>query len=376
MRILQIIPNLSGGGAQRLVLDLCNEMSKEHQVALLTLYDDNNGKELFRQYLNKDVKTFSLGKKLGFDLKIFSRLYKCIRQFNPEIVQTHTNGVNYVLPITFFFQDIHFFHTLHNDAFEECKSRNIRNLRKFFFKRKKIYPITISKNSDSSFQEFYGNIQRTMIYNGRVFPEKSEDYQKAVSEIESYKRTERTKIFTNVGYIDPQKNQNMLVDAFAKMTSELNADAVLLIIGRLGIKPGAEDIYRYLENIVIENKSIKLLGEKKNVTDYLLQSDFFCLSSTFEGMPISLIEAFATGTIPICTPVGGVTEMVSDIDASLLSDTVKRDDYFQVLKRAYLLSEESQNVLRQKTLTVFNEKYSIAKCVENHISLFNKFINK
>lgn len=35
MKILEIIPQLSSGGGERFVVDLCNELSKEHDVTLM-----------------------------------------------------------------------------------------------------------------------------------------------------------------------------------------------------------------------------------------------------------------------------------------------------------------------------------------------------
>ena len=40
MKILQVIPHLGSGGAERFVVDLSNELSKQgHEVVLLTFYD-------------------------------------------------------------------------------------------------------------------------------------------------------------------------------------------------------------------------------------------------------------------------------------------------------------------------------------------------
>ena len=39
MKILEIIPQLSSGGGERFVVDLCNELSKEHDVTLMVYLD-------------------------------------------------------------------------------------------------------------------------------------------------------------------------------------------------------------------------------------------------------------------------------------------------------------------------------------------------
>lgn len=70
MRILEIIPSLASGGAERFVTDLCNEMALgEHNVWLLTFRSGEN-RIFYKNDLNANVKlleysgTWSLWSKL------------------------------------------------------------------------------------------------------------------------------------------------------------------------------------------------------------------------------------------------------------------------------------------------------------------------
>src|SRR5690554_6919040 len=98
MKILQIIPNISAGGAERLVVDLCNELAKENEVFLLTLYDPRE-EDLFRDEINSNIKTVSIGKKLGFDSGIFKRLLNRIKMINPDVIHNHLRSINYLTPL-------------------------------------------------------------------------------------------------------------------------------------------------------------------------------------------------------------------------------------------------------------------------------------
>ena len=97
----------------------------------------------------------------------------------------------------------------------------------------------------------------------------------------------------------PVKNQKVLIKAFNRLSVK-NKSVVLLIIG------DNYDSHLGSELQQISNESIIFLGQKHNIADYYLNSDAFCLTSTNEGMPITLIEALACGCVPICTPVGGI----------------------------------------------------------------------
>lgn len=375
MRILQIIPNLSGGGAERFVVDLCNELGKVNEVHLITLYDLKEN-DIFQQDLDKNIKVYSLGKKLGFDPKMISRLYKLIKSIRPDIIHNHMASLNYLLPIIPLLRSTPIFHTIHNDAFKECPSMLKRKIRAFYIKKDWLNAITISNESNQSFKKAYNGIKSNLIYNGRQYPLKSHHFLKTKEEIDSYKINEDTKVFVNIGSIDSQKNQIMLIHAFQHFLREHNSNAVLLIIGGGRNSEQSKLIEKKLNDLLKNQNQIMLLGEKSNATDYLHLSDFFCLSSVMEGMPISLIEAFATKNIPICTSVGGMTEMVSDIDANLLSTKVQEKEYANALNRAYNYSEEEQNVFKDKIYQLFTDKYSIEHCAKVHHDLYNILISK
>lgn len=371
MKILQLIPNISGGGAERLVVDLSNQLVKDHDITLLTLYNPRED-DLFRDQLSPQIETISLGKKVGFDFKILFKLYRAVKSISPDVIHNHLRSFNYLMLCIPFLDDISIIHTVHNDAYKECPNSKTRFLRKLFFKRRNIQPVTISEESANSFENAYQDIDHSLIYNGRRYPKKGERFDRITDEIESFKKDQDTRVFVNIGRIIPQKNQLMLVKAFNRLVNKDNANSVLLMIGGGRNNQASKEIQWKLKEAEKKHDHIYILGERSNATDYLHAADFFCLSSIYEGMPITLIEAFATGTIPVCTPVGGIPEMVSKLDSSLLSKSTDEEDYYEVLKRAYCLEEEKQSKLKKRAADFFDELYSMEHCADKYEKLFKK----
>lgn len=57
---------------------------------------------------------------------------------------------------------------------------------------------------------------------------------------------------------------------------------------------------------------IRFLGFRDDVADYVAAADVFCLSSSWEGVPLAVQEAMLLGTPVVSTAVGGMNEIVSD----------------------------------------------------------------
>ena len=80
MRILQVLSTLVSGGAEHCAVELTNELIRQgNDCDLLTLFDVDHENDLVKQ-LNPRAHVYSLGKKLGLDLKCYIRLYRQIKQ--------------------------------------------------------------------------------------------------------------------------------------------------------------------------------------------------------------------------------------------------------------------------------------------------------
>ena len=171
----------------------------------------------------------------------------------------------------------------------------------------------------------------------------------------------------NVARIQPQKNQVQLAEAIHNLN--LNGDRVELFhIGSVANKE--------MENSLIELRSpyVHLLGKRNNPRDYMYVADAFCLSSVFEGMPITLIECFSVGTIPVCTPVGGIVNMITDGENGLLARGCSQQDLKEALMRFANLGHTQKQMMRTKSLSSF-KNFNISSSTAKYVNLMNTLIN-
>ena len=67
MKILELHYSTSWAGAERFVVDLCNELANKHEVVLCTIEDDNiPEKAYYKKDLKKNVKVNAIRKKPYF----------------------------------------------------------------------------------------------------------------------------------------------------------------------------------------------------------------------------------------------------------------------------------------------------------------------
>lgn len=115
------------------------------------------------------------------------------------------------------------------------------------------------------------------------------------------------KEIVSVGRLEPQKNQKLLITAFAKLAKR-HPEYRLVIYGTGSLQKALEQQIREagLDGCVL------LAGTRKNVQDAIRDAALFVMSSDYEGLPNALMEAMALGLPCLatdCTP-GGARELI------------------------------------------------------------------
>lgn len=144
-------------------------------------------------------------------------------------------------------------------------------------------------------------------------------------------------------------------------------DFSLLFIGSTENKPIVDEVKSMMPPCA------HILGERSNPVEYLKAADAFALSSLFEGMPISLLEALAVGAIPVCTPVGGIPNAVIDGENGFLSTDNKEASYYEAMKRFLETDMETLNTMSLKAKQSF-APYSMEECAGKYLQLYKNLI--
>lgn len=354
MRILQVLSTLVSGGAEHCAVELTNELIRQgNDCDLLTLFDVDHENDLVKQ-LNPRAHVYSLGKKLGLDLKCYIRLYRQIKQGCYDVVHAHVGAIPYLLLSTIFLRKVKFVATIHSEARREAGKSISKWNRFLMFQHGLCTPVTISEESKKSFDEYY-NMDAPMVYNG------VSNY--AGNGIAPLKDNEDQFLFIHPASCQPVKNQELLIKAFTRLVIEYPNSKMIW----LGSNASYKTLFDSL--ISIKPQQFEYLGVVPNVREYLSQADAMCLSSKMEGMPMTIIEAFSVGCPSLCTPVGGIVNMIKNGVNGMLSEDLEVESYYKMLKSFCELTTEQRKQMRDMAKRSF-AKYSIENSVRGYLEIY------
>ena len=360
MKILHIIPSLNIGGAERFVVDLASLQVYEHDVFLMVFHnvEDNN---TLKNDISGKVNFINLQKKKGFDFFLIFRLWKIIRKLKPDVVHTHLNSLVYCMAIIFF-TNIKFIHTVHNLANKENKF--IFRIFNFFVLRlSNINFVAISDAVGRSIKKCYMlKDMPTIIPNGAKIRENIVPINREIDhDLKHIKDNIASDILIlSVGRICKQKNQKLLISVIIDLINEGHKISFILLgDGTIKAKQELNDLIPY--NI---KSKINILGNKNNIWDYLNIADLFVLSSIYEGLPISLLEATSAGLYSVCTEVGGVPDVIKSKEIGIMCGLSKSELKSAILSGIEIKSASSfdQKIIKD----YFFLNFSIEKCSKKY----------
>lgn len=360
MKILQIYTDLRVGGIQRFVLDLSQELGKEHEVILLTTWSESVdqisvGKPNFRR--------IALGKTSGgFSLALLFRIAWIILKERPDVVHTHLFTLVYAAPLMLFGLPFKtkYVHTVHSMADKEMPG--LYRFKKFVYRWRTI-PVSISEAVQESVEKLFSFSKGTspLIYNGVAVDFKQQLPEDKLSIIK--KLQENGRIFVSVGNLSKNKNQLMLNRVAVRLEKEGYQFSVIIA--------GRNDDAEYTKQFLAEKSgSVYYIEMCPQPQALLREADFFTLSSTYEGMPISLLEALSCGCVPVCVPAGGIPSGCIHHRNGLLAEDISEDALYEVMKEALELSSGEYEEYRQASLKLFADKFSMEKCADEYVKLY------
>ncbi len=298
MKILFCLGSMTKGGAERVVANLSNWLIKEHQVGIVVTPLDPSHYSLDSKikYMTLDGLQTNKKNKIRRNLERISKLNKYIKDFKPDIILTFLPEPSYRVLFLKPLIKTKVITSIRNDPKVEYKNFIDRIIMKILYKRSDGFVFQTKEA-----QEYFSSKiqQNSVIIPNPINP---------LFIVKPY-GGKREKNIVTVGRLEEQKNHKLLINSF-NIIKEKYKDYNILIYGSGSLE---DELKSYVKKLKLENRVI-FKGESDNIKDEIYKSKMFVLSSDYEGMPNSLMEAMSLGLPCISTdcPCGGSRFLISN----------------------------------------------------------------
>ena len=299
MTILYLITRAEIGGAQVHVLDLLTNLPSGFKAVVATgeagfLCDQAAGRGISVRHVPDLVQKMHPIK----DLKALVSIVRLIRDESPVLVHAHTSKAGLLARLAGRITRTPVVFTAHTWSFAD----GLPALQRFLAVPLERFAawgggkiITVSKsNRDAALQKSISReADLVTIWNG--IPDVPYRAHPGTNEIVTLFMTAR---------FAPQKDHALLLEALIGIEANWR-------LWLLGDGPTRSEIEQLVIQLGLQNR-VHFLGARSDAPQLLAAADVFVLSTKWEGLPLSILEAMRAGLPVIASNVGGVAEAVTD----------------------------------------------------------------
>ena len=340
IRSLQIIDTLHIGGAERMAVNIANGLSNANEVSHIcaTRFEGQ-----LKTALNAKVSYLYLNKKSSIDIRAVLRLKRYIKK--EQINVLHAHGTSYFLAVlvSLFSRSLKIiWHDHFGNRVDDTNKFKLLILKLCSHKFSLIYCVNHDLKDWALKNLYCKNVQ--FISNFPTINHKKETVLKG---------NLGKRILCAANLREP-KNHKLLFNAFKKINEDYS-DWSLHCIGAIYNDVYSNVLISFIKNNNLENH-IFLYGAKDDVSNIISQSNIGVLTSTFEGLPMALLEYGLGGLAVLATDVGHCNKLISDDSLGILVTSNDEDAVYDGLK-----------------LFIDNSEYR-RKCADNfHRKIMNEF---
>jgi glycosyltransferase involved in cell wall biosynthesis len=359
IRVLQVINSLHAGGAEALLKNFVIQAknNKKLQMEICVLY--SNG--IFRKEIkNKGISIWDLGLKFKYDLRGIIKLISLIKRGKYSIVHVHLFPANLFGSIASLFlpKNIKFIFSEHN-VYNRRRSFKIFKVLDTLIYNRYYKIICVSKQVQVALIEWLPNLQRksVVISNGVL-----------VSDLSNRSPIKKYDVLF-VGRLTKAKGVDILIKAINILKEKYRKEIRAAIVGKGYLE---EELKELVKELGI-GEEVEFLGIRSDIERLMKSTKLFVLTSRWEGLPLTILEAMSSGAGIIATKVGGVPEVIQNGKEGILispeDPTALARAIAELLKDRELRVKMGINAYKK-----VKEKYSIEVYSKNILEFYKSLI--
>ena len=346
IRVLFFIPTLTGGGAEKVLCNLVNNMDQSQFDITVQTIDECSENEFLANGIHYKAinccKT-GVGKKLFFcwfrlcaELRLAYRFW-VKDNYDIEVAYLETIATKIIAQssnkkaakIAWVHCDLSL-----KDSLKDKADRIGRQYSAF----DKI--VCVSRDVQAGFQKLFGSAFDTTVLHNVIDETKILNLAK---EKITWDKRKQGKQLIAVGRLSLQKNFKYLIDTCKKL-QDTGYQFHLCI---LGDGPERENLEKQIDNLDLTNV-VKLMGYCKNPYPYIKNADIIVCSSIYEGISTVVQEALILGKAIVATPCTGMEELLGQSEYGIVAEDSENGLYDALCRM--LGSREVEEYYRKKAV--------------------------
>lgn len=369
IRILFILPKTQQGGAETQMLYLLRDLNRDKfKVYLGLLYESKQIKDKFESI--KDLDIIHFDKKNKFDISIYFKIAKFIRNNKIDIIQTFLGNHHSYIPAIIALKSLSIggIRGTHDKDFSIMDRIKEFTIPKILTKLRRF--ILISNSYEA--KEIY--LKKGFRFNAIHVIPNGIDYlnfsngnkDKVINEF----NLKHKLVLGTVSRLVNGKNHEKLIIVFKELTKEYN-NLILFIIGD---GPLMNNLQQLTKKLSLTSKII-FTGNRKDIPNVLLAMDIFLFPSYYkEGWPNVVGEAMVAGLPVVSFDVGDVKHIIKDnTDGFIVGNDINK---LVQRTKELIKNPELRVIIGERARDKIKNNYSIKALINSYEKLYYKVKGK
>ncbi len=353
MRITFITASLNSGGSERVMSLLANDFSRKgNRVEIICV-----NKPIIFYSIEDSIKVWLLQKEISGNqiMKKVIWLRKHIKEDKPDVVIAFMTSVYCMTLVSLLGINVP---VITSERIDPNHSDLFRKILRILILPLTTHHVVQTEQIKSYYPKFIQK-KTSIIFN----PVNEEVFSIPQTSLKGRSEEKMNRIIS-VGRLTEQKNQQMMITAFAKVANEF-PDWQLVIYGEGSLRAELESL---VSSFKLQDR-VFLPGRTERVIEELRKSRIFCLSSDYEGMSNAMIEAICVGLPIVTTEVSGVIELIEQGSTGFV---VPREDEDAMVNRLKMLMSDEKLM---ELMSLNNMKKASLFKLDNIVNQWESLIN-
>lgn len=342
------------GGTEKVILQLCEIMKPYVNRVIVCSSGGGNVRALqemnIKHYEIPDIDQKSLKNIIIVSKKLLS----IVKEEHITVIHTHHRMAAFYVALLGLFKKCVFLNTCHNTF------TNKKLLTRFAYRHANL--IACGEMVKKNLVEYFGlpEKQIAVIHNAV----KSFDKPMVIDPLIERLHNKGCFVVANIGRLSEQKGMEYYIQAAPAVINK-HPNVRFLIIG------SGEDEQKL--NDLVKSLAVKdyvfFMGYRTDVQNLMSQVDLIVLSSLWEGLPLTPIEAFSVGKTIVATAVDGTIEIVKDKKNGLLVEAKRPDQIANQIN--WLMDHAAEMQMMEKEAEkCYQNEFSFEKFKKQYINLY------